>query len=56
MTTRLTETGWVNEDGDFFPWTDNDDVVDEGDDILVEGGKKYRLEFTVTVRSFDYAC
>lgn len=35
MTTTLTETGWVTEDGEFFPWTDNADEVDEGDEILV---------------------
>ena len=38
MTTVLTETGWINEDGEFFPWTNKADVVDEGDDILVDVG------------------
>ena len=36
MTTLLVDDGWINEGGDFFPWTDNTDIVDEGDDILVE--------------------
>ena len=39
MTTLLTETGWEDENGNpLGEWTDNDDEVDEGDEIVVEEG------------------
>ena len=38
MTTLLVNDGWRNADGKFFPWTNQADVVDEGDEILVDVG------------------
>ena len=40
MTTLLVNDGWIinanTQDEEFFPWTNKADVVDEGDEILVD--------------------